>query len=147
MLNATLTRRPSTPHGTFGILRVPDFDFECHTLECVERGNATGVSCIPPGAYVVGISHSPRFGRDLPLLADVPGRHGIRIHPANFAGDPRLGFDCELEGCIALGTQLLELENSKQAPQMAVVNSRRAVDAFMQIMEGRTILLSITEGA
>ena len=35
---------------------------------------------IPAGAYIVEVNYSPKFKRDLPILRDVPGRAGIRIH-------------------------------------------------------------------
>lgn len=50
---------------------------------------------IPGGNYLVILSYSPRFQRDMPLICNVPGREGIRIHSANYPH--------ELEGCIALG--------------------------------------------
>jgi len=53
---------------------------------------------IPSGVYEVRITPSPKFGRLLPLLIDVPGHDGIRIHPGNTARDT--------EGCILLGNIL-----------------------------------------
>lgn len=50
---------------------------------------------IPAGTYRLDITRSVRLGRMLPLVCDVPGRSGIRIHPFN-TGDESLG-------CIALG--------------------------------------------
>ena len=35
---------------------------------------------IPDGTYPVSVTFSPRFKRMLPLLMQVPGRSGIRIH-------------------------------------------------------------------
>lgn len=67
----------------------------CNSLELPWRDNTPQRSCIPTGVYRVVLAWSPAFKRDLPLLLDVPGRSGIRIHRANY---PR-----ELRGCIALG--------------------------------------------
>ena len=35
---------------------------------------------IPVGTYPVSVTFSPRFKRMLPLVVQVPGRSGIRIH-------------------------------------------------------------------
>ena len=35
---------------------------------------------IPVGIYPVFVTFSPRFQRNLPLIGNVPGRSGIRIH-------------------------------------------------------------------
>ena len=35
---------------------------------------------IPVGIYEVKVTYSPRFKRMLPLVLNVPGRSGIRVH-------------------------------------------------------------------
>lgn len=54
-----------------------------------------GQTAIPFGSYVVTTTWSPHFKRDLPLLLNVPGFDGIRIHGGNTAADT--------EGCIVVG--------------------------------------------
>ena len=54
-----------------------------------------GRTAIPYGSYQVEVTMSPRFKRLLPLLRDVPGFAGIRIHPGNDALDT--------EGCLLPG--------------------------------------------
>lgn len=54
---------------------------------------------IPSGIYEVRITPSPKFKRPLPLLIDVPGHDGIRIHSGNTAKDT--------EDCILVGTELV----------------------------------------
>lgn len=72
--------------------------YECEVLEDLYRGNAPKVpaaTCIPNGRYRVRITPSPRFKRDLPLVENVPGFSGIRIHAGNTADDT--------EGCLLPG--------------------------------------------
>lgn len=91
-------RRPRTSDGiaTIGDLYVDDV-WECYTLEDVEQlgPKVPGQTAIPTGWYKVVITMSPRFKRLLPLLVDVPGFDGIRIHPGNDAEDTH--------GCLLVG--------------------------------------------
>ena len=47
--------------------------FICHTLENADY-------LIPALVYKVQVTQSPRFKRLLPILSQVPGRSGIRVH-------------------------------------------------------------------
>lgn len=61
----------------------------------VEAWKIKGQTAIPRGVYSIVINRSARFQRDLPLLLDVPGFEGIRIHPGNTHADT--------EGCLLPG--------------------------------------------
>jgi hypothetical protein len=54
-----------------------------------------GQTAIPAGSYKVIVTESARFKRLLPILLEVPGFEGIRIHPGNDAADT--------EGCLLPG--------------------------------------------
>jgi len=126
-MELTLTREPSTAHSTPGSLLV-DGVFECYTLEDVVRDKKIhGETAIPAGTYKVIIDMSNRFKRLLPLVVDVPGFAGIRIHPGN--------TDKDTEGCILVGTS-----RSKDF----VGNSRVAFDAlFKKMQAAKSITLTI----
>jgi len=110
-----LIRKPSSPMCTLGILSIGG-DFECYTLEDVVRPKKIyGATAIPAGIYQVVITMSNRFKRLLPLLVDVPGFEGIRIHPGNTAGDTY--------GCILVG-------NATRGD--SVINSRVAFDRLFE---------------
>jgi hypothetical protein len=61
----------------------------------IRRHKIIGKTAIPTGRYRILITRSRRFGRWLPLLLNVKGFEGIRIHAGNKPEDTR--------GCILLG--------------------------------------------
>lgn len=74
--------------------------WECATLEdTVRPEKIKGETAIPVGEYEILLTMSPRFKRVLPLLVDVPGFDGIRIHPGNTADDT--------EGCLLVGEKVI----------------------------------------
>ena len=77
-----------------------------------------GKTAIPSGRYELALTYSDRFKRILPLLLDVPGFAGIRIHPGNWAANT--------EGCLLLGIGFAE---------DAITESKKACDAFMKQFE------------
>ena len=81
---------------TIGKLYVDGVYF-CDTLEDpVREGEKIyGRTAIPAGKYDVLITMSPRFRKMLPLLLNVPGFEGVRIHSGNKGDDT--------EGCILVG--------------------------------------------
>ena len=118
-----LQRKDLREHCTIGELSV-DGEFECFVLEDAMREVAgqpvsqwkiAGVTAIPAGRYAVVVSRSPRFDRDLPLLVNVPGFVGVRIHPGN--------TDKDTEGCLLVG---------ERVAGDAIVESRKAFAALME---------------
>lgn len=138
MITATLRRTESGDTGTFGVLQVGSVDFA--TGELPDRGNADDISSIPAGTYTCSKTFSPRFQRPTYEILNVPGRTGIRIHPANFMGDKTKGLQCELDGCIALGMERGVIEG-----QDAVVSSKTAIDKFEELMAGNEFSLEIID--
>lgn len=114
-MNLDLVRRWLTDTSTIGELYV-DGVRECFILEDRYRppGEAKvyGATCIPCGTYPVRITHSPKFGVDLPLVCDVPGFSGVRIHPGNYPADT--------EGCLLPGRD--RLPDAVQGSRLAFVD-------------------------
>ena len=92
---------------TIGHLYV-DGEYLCDTLEDKDRGlkdtddlehikkvKVKGETAIPMGTYKVRLTYSPRFKKTLPLIENVKGFDGIRIHSGNTPKDT--------EGCILVG--------------------------------------------
>ena len=90
-----VVRELSTEKSTPGVMWV-DGDRQCYTLEDVVRPQKImHETAIPAGTYKVVVTMSNRFKRELPLLLDVPGYEGVRIHPGN--------TDKDTSGCILVG--------------------------------------------
>lgn len=120
------------PTHTAGELYV-GHEFECFTLEDVVRPAGApkvyGQTAISAGAYSVIIDQSKRFGRLLPLLLNVVGFTGVRIHPGNVATDT--------DGCILTGMQYDESTGR-------VTESRKAFDAlFAKMLAASPAAISI----
>ena len=110
---------------TIGKLYV-DGKYHCDTLEDTDRAleahpdaKIYGKTAIPRGTYDVIISMSNRFKRELPLLKNVPGFDGIRIHPGNTHEDT--------DGCVLVGV----LSDSGDR----VVMSRVTFDGLFKLLD------------
>ena len=137
--NAILTRLESTDEGTFGQFVAGRLGL--FSGELPDRGNAPSISRIdPPGVYTAGFTWSPRFARCLYLIGPVPGRSGIRMHPANLMGDASKGFRSQLNGCIALGERLGWMDRQK-----CLLLSAPAVRRVEAYFGGRPFTLEIRE--
>lgn len=107
-INLKLIRKTFSNIATIGDLNSNN-NFFCYTLEDFDRDlnrdgdlkdpgeiKVNGKTAIPRGKYDVIINMSNRFGRMMPLLLNVPGFEGVRIHNGNKAE--------HTEGCILVGS-------------------------------------------
>ena len=103
------------------------------SLEEIQKIKIKGNTCIPYGTYNVTITYSPRFKKNLPLINNVKGFDGIRIHSGNTPQDT--------EGCLLLGFNRVKGQ---------VVDSRITVSKFItQIQQalnkGEKVTIEITK--
>jgi hypothetical protein len=93
-----VVRREFTEKSTIGELFI-DNNFFCYTLEDKVRAETEekvyGQTAIPKGKYEVIVNYSNRFKQQMPLLLNVKGFEGIRIHKGN--------TDVDTHGCLLLG--------------------------------------------
>ncbi len=129
---------------TIGELYI-DGKYFCDTLEDkvidIDKSGAfegnekkeAGKSAIPYGEYKVVVNRSPKFGRELPRLLDVPHFEGILIHRGNSASDT--------SGCILVGENSTRgrLSNSSIYEEILVIECKGA------IKRGETITLNIVQ--
>ena len=125
-MRLTLERTTRRRGYTEGVLTDEKGNRLADTLEpqwrALARGEkkVAGKTAIPEGTYDVVVTMSPRFGMNLPLLLDVPGFEGIRIHAGNNA-------EYDSRGCILVG--------ERNAPGMIInsrVTLRRIIDKMMR---------------
>ena len=94
MQELTLTRHHFGA-ATIGQLPLSDGTVLWTLEDKVQTPKVYGQTAIPFGRYKIEMTFSRRFGRTLPLLLDVPGFSGVRIHSGNTIHDT--------EGCILVG--------------------------------------------
>lgn len=113
----TLERLWLTAQSTCGNVYVDGARF-AYSLELPVVDGKPG-SAIPEGTYQVITYPSPKFGRLMPLLVDVPGRSSIEMHWGNSAKDT--------DGCLLLGYT--------HEPDF-IGQSRECFDAFWARVQG-----------
>jgi len=113
----------------------------CDTIEDADRGlndnmdlkeiqakKVYGETAIPTGIYRIKITYSPKYKKQMPLVEDVKGFEGIRIHSGNTAKDSL--------GCIIVG------ENKVKGK---VINSRATYNKLFDLIKNeKDIYLIIT---
>lgn len=114
----TLRRIIETSQGTLGQFSLEDNS----TLYTMERMGTGEHPRIPAGLYELRLGEYNKGGYPAYEVI-VPGRSEIKIHAANLAS--------ELLGCIAPGKSL-----GYYRSQLAVLESRRALTKFMDVMAG-----------
>ena len=65
------------------------------SLEEIKKMKIKGETAIPTGMYQVLLTYSPKYKKIMPLINNVKGYSGIRIHSGNTAKDT--------EGCLLVG--------------------------------------------
>lgn len=88
------------------------------SLAEVKSKKVYGKTAIPAGTYNVIWNYSNKFKKTMPLIENVPGFEGIRIHAGNTHEDSY--------GCILLG------ENKVIGK---VINSRATINKFYPLVE------------
>lgn len=124
---------------TIGHLYI-DGEYFSDTLEDTDRGLSSdmseeqikkikvyGKTAIPKGTYKVEVTYSPKFKRYLPILLDVKGFSGIRVHSGNTHEDTL--------GCLLVG---FNKEKGK------VLNSRVTSDKLTALLRNTKEEIHIT---
>ena len=132
-MRIVIQRTAKLPSYTIGKMYV-DGAYFCDTLEDKDRGlrqdmplseikriKVANETAIPTGTYKIIVNISPKFGRMLPRLLDVPGFDGILIHRGN--------TDKDTSGCILVG------ENKAVGK---VINSTPYELKLVEMMKGET---------
>lgn len=104
----SLIRDEFQPNCTIGALTIDSRPF-AWVVEDVDRGLTSAMSlqdiaakkvkgrtAIPTGDYALGVMYSPKHGREVLYLVDVPGFKYIQIHVGN--------TEVDTDGCLLVGT-------------------------------------------
>lgn len=106
-MRITLVRIANRPTYCIGKMYI-DGKYFCDTIEDTDRGlkdemsveeilklKVKGETAIPTGIYPVYLTYSPKYKKQMPLIDNVKGYSGIRIHSGNTSKDT--------EGCLIVG--------------------------------------------
>lgn len=106
-MRLTLVRIANRPTYCIGKLYIDGVYFS-DVIEDTDRGlkdemseeeilkrKVKGETAIPSGIYPVTITYSPKYRKNMPLISNVKGYSGIRIHSGNTSKDT--------EGCLIVG--------------------------------------------
>ena len=128
-MRLTVLRIANKPTYTIGKLYI-DGCYYCDVLDDVDRGldndmeeseilkkKVKGQTAIPTGTYPVKITYSPKYKKLMPLIDNVKGYSGIRIHSGNTHKDT--------EGCLLVG-------RNKEVGK--VLESRKTFNALYKIL-------------
>ena len=123
-LRLTVVRHWFSPNSSLGELFIGDNYLTgkpfCYTLEDQVRPIGQKVAhetAIPYGTYDVEMTFSQKFGKVMPLIENVPGFEGIRIHSGNTVEDT--------SGCLLVGFH---------KDGQTISQSREAATALYQII-------------
>lgn len=128
-----VNRRKKTKISTISDVLI-DGVFFCFGLEDLDRGlnqkmpiteirqkKVFGQTAIPAGRYEIIINFSNRFQQYMPLLLNVPGFEGVRIHAGNKAANT--------EGCLLLGqTEGVDFIGNSRLAYRSFLSRLRAVE-------------------
>lgn len=127
-----VNRRTKTDNSTISDLST-DNGYKCVVLEDKDRGlidamtveqitekKILGKTAIPSGKYEIIVNFSNRFQRLMPLLLNVKGFQGIRVHSGNVATDT--------EGCLIVG------KNEANIPD-EILNSREVFNELFPLIQ------------
>lgn len=131
-MKITLIRIANRPTYSIGKLYI-DGVYECDVLEDTDRGlddkmpleeiikkKKYGTTAIPSGIYEVQITYSPKYKKLMPLIMNVKGYSGVRIHSGNSAKDTL--------GCLLVG---------KNKEVGKVLESRKTYNALFAKLQGK----------
>lgn len=140
-----LKRETFTDESTIGTLSI-DGVKECYILEDKDRGltdsmplaeivahKVYGLTAIPYGRYEIDWTLSARFKKMMPILLNVKGYSGIRIHSGNTAESSL--------GCLICGTR--KRSNMVTESTMATKKLYAKIEAAKK--QGQKIFITITK--
>jgi hypothetical protein len=134
MIRGLLSRLSLGEKRTLGSFELSDNEgkivWQCYVCEDAVRGDGDpktvaqwkvkGESAIPYGIYRVRKTQSPKYGRPMWELQNVPGFQGIRIHSGNTEADT--------EGCLLFGKKV-------SGDGKSVTDSKACIHEFESLMD------------
>jgi hypothetical protein len=145
-----LIRNEFSDQSTIGDLYINDAFF-CHVLEDKDRGLSSemstdeikekkvyGKTCIPYGRYEIIMSWSNKFKCIMPLVANVKGYDGIRIHKGN---TELSSLGCILVGMIKQKDRILKSTEAFDRLYVLLQDTCKAEKVFITIEKSKSNII------
>jgi len=132
-----LKRFYTSPVDTLGTLFI-GLKFSAFTIEdTFHEIKIPGETRIPAGRYQIRLTYSPKFGKNMLEVCDVPNYTGIRIHPGNTNEDT--------EGCILPGNVCRFHNDGESRIEESTLAYNRIFPVIVKALETEKVFIEITD--
>jgi len=136
-MNLLLKRFYTSNVDTLGILSINGI-FSAFVIEDTKHDiKIPGQTRIPSGTYEIKLTYSPKFGKNMLEVCNVPNFTGIRIHPGNTNEDT--------EGCLLPGNVCRYNNDGESRVEESTLAYNRIYPIITTALESEQVFIEIDD--